>query len=185
MTRSVYVRLLIFAAAAVGMVVSLKLSWPLVSHQLALKILEARIPAVSKTAPDFTLESSTGAKVHLSDFEGKVVLLNFWATWCGPCKTEIPWFAEFQNEFGPRGFTVLGIAMDDEGWPVIRPFMAAQKMNYPVLLGDATVSAQYGEVEALPTTFVIGRDGRIAYLHRGLIDKPKYRAEILRLLNPG
>ena len=158
------------------------LSWPWVAHQLATKILEARVPEVSKAAPDFRLESSTGARVRLSDFEGKVVLLNFWATWCGPCKTEIPWFMEFRNEFAARGFEVVGVAMDDEGWGVVRPFIAAQKMNYAVLLGNETISALYGEVEALPTTFLIGRNGRIAAIHRGLIDKAKFRAEILQLL---
>src|SRR5579871_4826689 len=87
-------------------------------------------------APDFTLQDSRGATVKLSDYKGKVVLLNFWATWCGPCKLEIPWFMDFQNTYKDKGFTVLGVSMDDDGWKVVKPYLASSKMNYPVVLGN-------------------------------------------------
>ncbi len=140
---------------------------------------------VGNPAPDFTLEASDGSTRHLSDYRGKVVVLNFWATWCGPCKYEIPWFIGFQKEYAARGFTVVGISMDDTGWKVVRPFMAEHQMNYPVLLGDEAVNKSYLGIEALPTTLVLGKDGKIAFLHTGLIGQAEYRAEIESLLKSG
>src|SRR5580658_4331491 len=92
------------------------LLWPVVLHYIAQKILASREVAAGKAAPDFTLKDAKGKRLSLSDYKGKVVLLNFWATWCGPCKTEIPWFVEFQNEVQARGFTVIGVSMDEDGW---------------------------------------------------------------------
>jgi len=111
-----------------------------------------------------------------------VVLLNFWATWCGPCKVEIPWFTEFQKQYQAQGFTVLGVSMDVEGWKVVKPYIAEQKVNYPIVLGNEAVNAAYGGIESLPTTLLIDRDGRIAFIHSGLIGKNEYRKEIVQLL---
>ncbi len=135
-----------------------------------------------KPAPDFELKDATGKVVHLSDYKGKVVLLDFWATWCGPCGIEIPWFTEFQRKYKDRGFTVLGIAMDDSGWKDVKPFVADKKINYKIVLGDDKTSDQYGDVEALPTTFVIDREGRIASVHVGLVDKKEFDDAIQQLL---
>jgi peroxiredoxin len=135
-----------------------------------------------KPAPEFTLRDANGSSVKLSDYRGKVVLLNFWATWCGPCTLEIPWFVEFQQEYKSRGFEVVGISMDDDGWAAIKPYVAEHKMNYRVLLGDDSVSQLYGGVDALPTSFVIDRDGRIASVHVGLAGKNEYLNEIQSLL---
>jgi peroxiredoxin len=135
-----------------------------------------------KAAPEFTLTDANGSSVKLSDYRGKVVLLNFWATWCGPCTLEIPWFIDFEQEFKSRGFEVVGISMDDEGWAAIKPYAAEHKMNYRVLLGDDSVSQLYGGVEALPTTFIIDRDGKIASVHVGLAGKDEYLNEIQSLL---
>ncbi len=89
-----------------------------------------------KTAPDFSLTDANGAKMKLSDLRGKVVLLNFWATWCGPCVIEIPWFESFEQQYKSKGFEVVGVSMDEDGWPAVKPFIAEHKMNYRVLLGD-------------------------------------------------
>jgi peroxiredoxin len=135
-----------------------------------------------KAAPDFTLKDANGSSVKLSDYRGKVVLLNFWATWCVPCKIEIPWFMEFEQQYKNKGFAVLGVAMDDDGWAAVKPYMAAKKMNYRVVMGSDSVATEYGGIEALPTTFVINQDGRIVASHIGLINKDDYLKEIQGLL---
>jgi cytochrome c biogenesis protein CcmG/thiol:disulfide interchange protein DsbE len=137
---------------------------------------------VSKAAPDFTLTDATGMPVKLSDQKGKVVLLNFWATWCGPCKVEIPWFMSFQQQYKDQNFEVVGVAFDDDGWQMVRPYITEHKINYRVVLGNDNLDKAYGGIESLPTTFLIGRDGRIASQHKGLVSKSTYQEEITRLL---
>jgi len=135
-----------------------------------------------KHAPDFALKDADGKLVHLADYRGKVVLLDFWATWCGPCVIEIPWFQEFQRKYKDRGFEVLGVSMDDDGWKAITPFVQRRKINYRVVLGDDKTGDQYGGLEALPTTFVIDRNGRIAAVHVGLASKKDFSDAIEKLL---
>ncbi len=135
-----------------------------------------------KGAPDFALKDGDGKTVKLSDYRGKVVLLDFWATWCGPCKMEIPWFEEFERSKRNQGFAVLGVSMDEDGWNAVRPFVKEMKMNYRVLLGDDRTADSYGGLEALPTTFIIDRDGRIAATHVGLADKKDFEDVIDQLL---
>ncbi|HSU61063.1 MAG TPA: redoxin domain-containing protein [Bryobacteraceae bacterium] len=136
-----------------------------------------------KPAPNFTLKDANGQSVSLADYKGKVVLLNFWATWCGPCALEIPWFEEFEQQYKSRGFAVLGVSMDEDGWSAVKPYIAEHKINYRVLLGDDSVSQLYGGLDALPTTFIIDRAGNIAYPpHIGLIGKNEYLSEIQKLL---
>lgn len=136
-----------------------------------------------KAAPDFTLTDANGQAVKLSDYRGKVVLLNFWATWCGPCQIEIPWFMEFEQQFKSKGFEVLGVSLDDEGWKAVKPYIAEHKLNYRILLGDETVSQLYGGLDALPTTFMVDRDGKFAFSpHIGLAGKNEYLAEIESLI---
>ena len=120
--------------------------------------------------------------MKLSDYRGKVVLLNFWATWCGPCGLEIPWFIQFEQQYKSRGFEVLGVSMDEDGWAAIKPFITEHKMNYRVLLGNDSVGQLYGGVDALPTTFIIDREGRIAAPYVGLAGKNEYSQEIEKLL---
>jgi cytochrome c biogenesis protein CcmG/thiol:disulfide interchange protein DsbE len=136
-----------------------------------------------KMAPDFALKDMNGKTVRLSDYRGQVVLLNFWATWCGPCKIEIPWFVEFQRTYKDRGFTVLGVSVDEDGWEAVRPFLASRQVNYPVVVSTLEVEQQYGGVEALPVSFLIDREGRIAATHVGLVTKKTYEDEIRRLLD--
>jgi cytochrome c biogenesis protein CcmG/thiol:disulfide interchange protein DsbE len=130
--------------------------------------------AARKTAPEFVLKDAEGKDVKLSDYRGKVVLLDFWATWCGPCRIEIPWFSEMERQKKNQGFAVLGVSMDDDGWKVVKPFISEMKMNYRVLLGNDQIAKDYGGLDALPTTFVIDREGKIAFVHVGLASRKDF-----------
>jgi len=157
-------------------------AWPRLLHMAAQAILASRALNTHSSAPEFALKDSQGQDVKLSDYRGRVVLLNFWATWCGPCQVEIPWFVEFENKYQAAGFTVLGVSMDEEGWKVVRPFLAAKQVNYPVVLGDEKVNQLYGGIESLPTTLVLDREGRIVFIHSGLVARDEYRKEIEQLI---
>ncbi len=135
-----------------------------------------------KAAPDFSLKDVNGALVRLTDYRGKVVLLNFWATWCGPCKIEIPWFMEFEQKFKDQGFAVLGVSMDEDGWDAVKPYIADKKINYRVVMGDDSVGNLYGGIASLPTTFLIDREGAVAATHVGLVGKNDYKSEIEKLI---
>jgi cytochrome c biogenesis protein CcmG/thiol:disulfide interchange protein DsbE len=135
-----------------------------------------------RKAPDFALRDADGKLVRLSDYRGKVVLLNFWATWCAPCRLEIPWFIEFQRKHKDRGLAVLGISMDEDGWEVVKPFIERLGVNYRILMGDDSVAQLYGGVDSLPTTFLIDREGRIASVHIGLVSKSRYEKDLAELL---
>ena len=135
-----------------------------------------------RAAPDFSLKDTDGRTVRLSEYKGKVVLLNFWATWCSPCRAEIPWFIDFEQQHKNRGFAVLGVAMDEDGWQVVKPFIAELRVNYRTLMGDDSVAQLYGGVENLPTSFMIDRDGKIAAVHVGLVNKSDYENDIQQLL---
>jgi len=135
-----------------------------------------------REAPEFALKDADGKVVHLSDYKGKVVLLDFWATWCGPCKIEIPWFMELQRANKDKGLEVLGVAMDDEGWETVKPFLSDLKVNYRVVMGNDQTAQIYGGVDALPTTFLIDRSGRIAAVHVGLASKKEFVDGVEQLL---
>jgi peroxiredoxin len=135
-----------------------------------------------KTAPDFTLKDADGKIVRLSDYRGKVVLLDFWATWCGPCKIEIPWFKEFQRKYKDQGFEVIGVSMDEDGWQAVKPFASDMAINYRLVIGDDSTAQAYGGVDALPTTFVIDRKGKIAAVHVGVASKGDIQNGIEELL---
>jgi len=135
-----------------------------------------------RPAPDFALKDADGKVVHLSDYKGKVVLLDFWATWCGPCKIEIPWFMDMQRKNKDKGFEVLGVAMDDEGWEVVKPFVTKLGVNYRMVIGNDMTAQAYGGVDALPTTFLIDRAGKIAAVHVGLASKRDFENGIEELL---
>ena len=140
-------------------------------------------PSTKPTAaPDFTLEALDGTKMTLSALRGKAVLLNFWATWCAPCKIEMPWFIELQNQYGSQGLQVVGVAMDDSSKEDIAKFAKEMGVNYPVLLGKEAVGEAYGGVPALPETFFIGRDGKIVDKIIGLKDKSDIEDAIKKAL---
>lgn len=134
-------------------------------------------------APDFTLSDASGKPVKLSDFRGKVVLLNFWATWCPPCKVEIPWFVEFQKTYGHRDFVVLGVSLDEDGWTTVKPYMDENHINYRMMIGNSDIAALYGGLDSLPVTLIIDKSGRIVSTHVGLVSKSGYNAEIEPLLS--
>ncbi len=133
-------------------------------------------------APAFALKDLDGKTAQLSDYKGKVVLLNFWATWCAPCKLEIPWFEEFQTRYKDKGFEVVGVSLDEEGWKVVKPYLERTKVNYRMVMGDVMIDKAYGPIEALPTSFLIDRDGRVAAVHSSLVDKDETEGEIRELL---
>ena len=135
-----------------------------------------------KSAPDFELKDANGQSVRLSDYRGKVVLLDFWATWCGPCKIEIPWFQEFERQNKDKGFAVLGVAMDEDGWDVVKPFAQHMNINYRLMIGNDSIAEKFGGVDALPTTFLIDREGKIAAVHVGLSGKRDFENGIRELL---
>jgi cytochrome c biogenesis protein CcmG/thiol:disulfide interchange protein DsbE len=129
-------------------------------------------------SPDFTLKDLDGHDVTLSQFRGKVVLVNFWATWCGPCHIEIPWLMEFQEKYSARGFTVLGVAMDDEGKSAVAPFVETERfklggkrqpMNYPIVLGNDATADKFGGLVGFPTSVLISKDGRVVRRADGLV----------------
>ena len=138
-----------------------------------------------KAAPEFSLESLQGKTVRLSDYHGKAVLLNFWATWCQPCKIEMPWFEDLQKQYGPQGLQVVGIAMDDASKEDIAKFVKQMGVNYPILLGKESVGDAYGGVQFLPSTFFIDREGKIVDHIFGLKSRSEIEDEIKQSLGGG
>ena len=146
-----------------------------------LAILAVTSPITRRPAPDFVLGDSHGAPVKLSNYKGKVVVLDFWATWCTGCKVEIPWFMDFEKKYKSAGLETIGAAMDVEGWEKVKPYVAQHPFNYPIVAGDADFAKRFG-ISALPVTLLIDRDGRIADAHTGMVDKDKWEAEVRALL---
>lgn len=134
-----------------------------------------------RPAPDFTLPILEGGQLRLSAYRGKVVLLDFWATWCVPCREETPHFVELQNNYGEHGLQIIGVSMDDSP-EAVRPFYQQFHMNYPVVMGSAEVGSAYGGVFGLPIAFLIDRQGRIYSKHMGATDAAVFEKEINALL---
>jgi peroxiredoxin len=146
------------------------------------KAANLKVDKYRQAAPDFALKDGDGKTVRLSDYKGKVVLLDFWETSCGPCRTEIPWFTEMERTRKDRGFAVLGVAMDENGWEDVKPFLAEMKVNYRVVIGDDATTTAYGGVEAVPTTLLIDRQGKIAAIHIGLAGREEFEDGVDALL---
>jgi thiol-disulfide isomerase/thioredoxin len=141
-------------------------------------------PANAKPANmNFTLKDVDGKDVKLAALKGKVVLLDFWATWCGPCKIEIPWFIEFQNKYGKDGLQVVGVSTDDTP-AKLKPYVAQMKMNYTVLQGldRDDIQDAYGPLFGIPVTILISRDGKVCNKHVGLSSRDAFEKEIKSLL---
>ncbi len=129
--------------------------------------------------PDVTFKDLNGKEVRLDAYKGKVVLVNFWATWCEPCQVEIPWLIEMQQKYSSKGFTILGVDVDDEGNNTVSAYTAKERfnvngqklpMNYPILRGNDAVADKFGGLLGYPTTYLISRDGKIVKKTQGLID---------------
>ena len=140
-------------------------------------------------ASSFTLENMQGEQVSLSDYEGKVVLVDFWATWCPPCRMEIPHFNELYEEYKDQGFEVLGVSLDRGGKPTIDKFLESTAVAYPILLGNNEISAKFQEFvnpderDAIPFTFIIDKNGEIADVFVGYKEKAVFEKAIVKLLN--
>jgi peroxiredoxin len=139
-------------------------------------------PTIYRTAPNFSRIDLNHRQVNLADYRGKVVLLNFWATWCAPCLAEMPRFVAWQHEYGGRCLQVIGISMDDDAQPV-RIAYRKYKLNYPVIMGDAKIGEMYGGVFGLPITFLIDTKGRIRFKYQGAVDISTVEDEMHGLLS--
>lgn len=135
-----------------------------------------RIPA-----PDFTLTDENGKSIRLSERKGKVVLLNFWATWCGGCQIEIPWFRDFYSKYKHAGLDAIGVSMDSDGWSSVRPYLKEKPIPYTIVIGNDTTAKEF-QVTAMPVTILIDRQGKIAATHTGIVAIATYRSEIESLL---
>lgn len=133
-------------------------------------------------APDFILKTLDGGKVHLADYKGKVILVNFWATYCVPCKTETPWFVDLQKKHAADGLQVIGVTMDEPENKRLPKFVSDMGVNYPIAFGDYELADSWNHVEALPVTFLITRDGKIAKEIRGIESKEKLEEQVMKLL---
>ena len=149
-------------------------------------------PLKGKPAPEFALEDLSGKKVSLASYKGKAVLINFWATWCGPCKIETPWLIELRNQYAAQGFEVLGVSTDDldrddkqkladEKKEIARSVEHLQ-IPYPVLIDGASLSTPYGGLDAMPTSFFVDRNGTVVAAQMGLTSKDDIEANIRKSL---
>jgi len=152
-------------------------------------------PLLGKVAPNFTLKDTEGRKVSLADYKGKAVVVDFWATWCAPCKIEIPWLEQFNQQYAGQGLQILGVSEDNLNLDN-KAELAKQKqditdkakelkINYPVLIDDANVSTPYGGVDGLPTTFFIDRSGKVVASTVGLVSRDEIEANIKKSLGSG
>ena len=145
---------------------------------VALFVLASQTLLFADAAPAWELKDIKGNTVKLSDFKGKVVIVDFWATWCPPCRAEIPNFIALQDKYGKQGLVVVGISVDQGGAPAVASFAGKNKINYPLVLADDKVAEQYGVTEGIPTTFVIDRKGNIVAKHLGLTESDVFEKEI-------
>ena len=162
------------------MITKSRLILPLLALGAVLALPASPASAADKTsvAPAFKLKDLEGKSVQLSDFKGKVVVLNFWATWCPPCRAEIPDLIALQKHYAPRGVVVLGVSLDEGGPSKVASFVKKMGINYPMVMGDQNISSAYGGIEVVPTTFIIDRKGNVISALQGATDLAGFEAEI-------
>jgi peroxiredoxin len=137
---------------------------------------------LGEQAFDFTLKNLEGKDVRLSDFKGKIVILDFWATWCGPCKMELPHFRELYKQYKDKGVAIVGVALDQQGLKIVAPFVQKNQIEYVTLIGTPDVVGRYGDIRGIPTTFIINQKGKITNKFVGYRNKADFEAEIVKLL---
>ncbi len=133
-------------------------------------------------APNFNLKTANGKTIELNKLKGKVVVVNFWATWCPPCKAEIPGFLDVYKEYKSKGLEIVGVSLDQDGWTPVKPFVESHKITYPVVVGDGQLADAYGGIDGIPTTFIIDKKGNITTRHIGYMDKASLENLIKGLL---
>lgn len=182
MKKGIYIALGVVALLAV-------MVWA--DHKFPAAGAPASAPTTPTAAPTVAIQGLDGKEVTLQDYKGKVVLVNFWATWCEPCKVEIPWMIEFQQKYSPRGFTILGVSMDEDGKKAIQPFLDRERfdvggqqvpMSYPIFLGSDAIAEKFGGILGLPTTMLYNRDGKKVRTIVGLVNHDDLSKAIESLL---
>ena len=138
--------------------------------------------AQQQKAANFSLKSADGTSFELNKYKGKVVVVNFWATWCGPCRKEIPDFIEAYKKYKSKGLEIIGISLDQDGWTRVTPYVKQSNINYPVVLGDEQVVQNYGGFNAIPTTFIVDKNGIIVDQHTGTMSLKQLEAKLKPLL---
>lgn len=137
---------------------------------------------LAQQAPNFKLKAQDGKVIELAKLKGKVVVVNFWATWCGPCRREIPGFMEVYTQYKSKGLEIVGVSLDQEGWEVVKPYLQRTPITYPIVIGDGALAEAYGGIDAIPSTFIIDKNGNIARKHVGYMSKTDFERIIKALL---
>ena len=141
-------------------------------------LLAVSVGVTQPKAPNFILKTAAGQTVELSKLLGKVVVVNFWATWCGPCRAEIPGMQEVYDKYKGKGLEIVGISLDRDGWDVVTPYVKRMKVTYPMVVGNEALTQAYGGIDAIPTTFIVGKDGSVVKKHIGYMSKEDFEKAI-------